>query len=124
MAAGVSPPLEERIEDDQHGKRNHSLVEKNCADRLTQLHGVHLPEDRRSGEGAHMSNSRLLPNLLRVGFWESLVVHSWAGNAEQYSSVLENVPTEHMLCGPGTTTAEFWLPEHPVLYRDNETNTS
>lgn len=71
MAAGVSPPLEERIEDDQHGKRN-SLVEKNCADRLMQLHGVHLPEDRRSGKGTHM-RSRLLPNLLRVGFWESLL---------------------------------------------------
>lgn len=71
MAAGVLPPLEERIEDDQHGKRNHSLVEKNCADRLAQLHGVNLPENRRSEEGAHM-RSRFLPNVLRVGFWDSL----------------------------------------------------
>lgn len=67
-AAGVFSPLQEGIVDDQYGGRDEDLVEENCADSLTQLHGVYLPEDRRNREG-HMRD-KFPPDLLRVGFCE------------------------------------------------------
>lgn len=33
-AAGVSPQLEEEIEEDHDGERDHELVEENCTDGL------------------------------------------------------------------------------------------
>lgn len=47
-AAGVSPQLEDGIEEDHDGERDQELVEQNCADGLAQFHGVHLP---RKGGG-------------------------------------------------------------------------